>query len=207
MRRVLGPIALTALALLSGCTSEDPRLPERLYRDALKLSQDGKVLEAKLYMDQIAARFPDHPMGQQAQKDAYLMEAFHRQDTTERVRAMRGAMRRIADALKRYNAKKGEFPTRLQELVPEYLEQVPLTPWSHPYLYRPFVSMPMEEVTDRRGRISQRFNTKLDRFNLVCLGVDGQPGGKDLAADTFVIDGEFVQDRAPRPVPDGQPVR
>lgn len=195
------------LALLVGCNREDPRLPERLYKDALKLSQEGKVLEAKLYMDQIAARYPDHPMGQQAQKDAYLLEAFHRQDTNERVRAMRGSMRRISDALKRYAAKKGEYPGRLQDLVPEYLEAVPTAPWGHPYLYRPFVAQPMEEVTDRRGRVSQRFNTKLDRYNLVCLGVDAQPGGKELAADTFMADGEFVQDRAPRPLPDGQPLR
>lgn len=195
------------LLALVGCEREDPRLPERLYKDALKLSQEGKILEAKLYMEQIAARYPDHPKGREAQQNAYLLEALNRQDTNERVRAMRGSMRRIADALKRYYGKKGEYPLQLQDLVPDYLEKVPLTPWNHPYFYRPFVSHPIEEVADRRGRLSQRFNTKLDRFNLVCLGVDGQPGGKELASDTFMTDGDFVQDRAPRPLPESQPIR
>jgi len=178
-----------------------------MYRDAMKLSQEKRTLEAKLYMDMIAARYPDHPIGQQAQKDAYLLEAFHRQDTNEQVRDTRAAMRRIADALRRFQAKKGEYPTRLQELVPDYLEKIPETPWGHGFLYRPYVSTPVEDVTDRRIRSTQKFNTRLDRYNMVCLGVDGRPGGKELASDTFMVNGDFTQDRAPNPIPDGQPVR
>ncbi len=35
------------LLLLAACASEDPRLPQQLYEEAVKLSRDGKLLEAK----------------------------------------------------------------------------------------------------------------------------------------------------------------
>ena len=195
-----------ALALLA-CHSEDPRLPKQLYDEAIHLNQQGKQLEAKTLMAQVAARYPDNPVGQQAIKDLYLMEALLRQDLQERQRTLHGIMRRVADALTRYKGKHGEYPRFLSSLVPDYLDQQPETPWKHPFLYRPFVGTPFLNTKDRKGRAIQVLATKLDSYHLACLGVDLQPGGDGLAGDTFIVNGEFYKEKTLPEIPLPQPIR
>ena len=200
-------MALVSVLVLSACRSEDPRLPEQLYNEAIHLNQQGKNLEAKTLMEQLAAKYPDTGSGQQATKDLYLLDALLKQDLQEGQRHVRSGMKRVADALTRYRGNHGEYPRFLSNLVPEYLEQDPETPWKHPYFYRPFVSTPILDSKDRRGRMAQVFSTKLDAYCMVCLGVDLQPGGTDLAADVFVVNGEFIKLSAPPPIPLPQPLR
>jgi hypothetical protein len=201
--------AATALALLAlvSCSSGDPRLPQQLYEEAIQLNQAGRALEAKALMEKLASRFPDSAPGQQARKDLYLLDALLHQDLLDRQRLVHSGMKRVADALTRYKGKRGEYPRFLADLVPEYLEQTPETPWKHPYFYRPFVATPISEGRDRKGRTVQVFSSKLDAYHLVCLGVDLQPGGTDLAADTFVVNGEFVKIAYPPPITPPQPIR
>ena len=194
------------MALLA-CHSEDPRLPKQLYDEAIALNQQGKQVEAKALMAQVAARYADNPVGQQASKDLFLMEALLRQDLQDRQKHLRGIMRRVADALYRYKAKHGEYPRQLSALVPEYLEQEPETPWHHPFFYKPYVTVPLGEAKDRKGRLVQVVSTKLDGFQLACLGVDLRPGGEDLAADTFIVNGDFYPEKTLPPLPVPQPVR
>jgi hypothetical protein len=189
------------------CQSEDPRLPQQLYDEAILLNQQGKQVEARALMAQLAAKYPDVPPGQQASKDLYLMDALLRQDLQEHSRQLRSIMKRTADALTRYKGKHGEYPRFLSALVPDYLESEPETPWKHPFFYRPFVATPILNTKDRKGRAVQVLGTKLDSYHLACLGVDLQPGGDDLAADTFIIDGEFYKEKTLPPIPQPQPVR
>ena len=196
-----------ALLLLCSCRSEDPRLPQQLYEEAIQLNQQGKNLEAKTLMEQLATKHPDSSFGQQASKDLYLLNALLHQDLLERQRLLRSAMKRTADALTRYKGKQGEYPRHLTDLVPEYLDQTPSTPWGHPFLYRPFVANPILDVKDRRGKVSQVFGTKLDSYHLVCLGVDLRPGGEGLAADTILVNGEVAKVAVPPAIPLPQPVR
>lgn len=200
-------MAIASVLFLSGCTSEDPRLPTQLYDEAIHLNQQGKNLEAKTLMEQLVAKYPDTPTGRQATKDLYLLDALLRQDLQERQRHVRSGLKRVADALTRYKGKHGEYPRFLSSLVPEYLEQTPETPWKHPFLYRPFVSTPILDIKDKRGRTSQVFNNKFDTYYMVCLGTDLQPGGEDLAGDLYVVNGEFVKLTTPPPIPLPQPVR
>jgi len=195
-----------ALGLLS-CQSEDPRLPQQLYDEAIQLNQQGKQLEAKTLMEQLAAKYSDTPVGQQASKDLYLMDALLRQDFQERQRQLHTIMKRVADALTRYKGKHGEYPRYLSSLVPEYLEQQPEAPWHHPFFYRPFVGTPILNSKDRKGRPIQIFSSKLDSYHLACLGVDLQPGGAEEAADTLIVNGEFIKDPVLPPIPVPQPVR
>lgn len=195
------------LLLLSACGGEDPRLPQQLYEDAVKLNQEGRTLEAKSLMDQVATRFPETTAGKQAKKDLYILEALLRQDIAERMKSVRLVLRRTSDALTRYKAKKGEYPESLAALVPEYLDQIPELPWGHPLFYRPFVSNPIEDVKDRRGNLTQRFNTKLDAYHLASLGTDLRPGGEDLAQDILIVNGETWRERTLPPIPLPQPVR
>jgi len=194
------------LALLS-CQSEDPRLPQQLYDEAILINQQGKQLEAKTLMEQVAAKYPETPTGQQASKDLYLMDLLLRQAVQERQRHLRSIMKRVADALTRYKDKRGEYPRLLSSLVPEYLDQEPETPWQHPFFYRPFVGTPILDIKDRKGRAVQVLSSKLDSYYLACLGVDLQPGGEDEAADTFIVNGEFLKEKLLPPIPLPQPVR
>lgn len=207
MYRLCAIPALALLALLAGCSSEDPRLPTHLYEEARKLNLEGRSLEAKAMMKQLAERYPDSEAAQQAKRDLYLIEAFVNRDLADRQKQVRASLKRITDALIRYRGKAGEYPGSLQGLVPEYLDQVPETPWAHPFLYRPYVTQPIEEVQVKRGPAKQKFNTKFDGYYLACLGTDGLPGGEGLAGDILIKDGAPWGEPAFPPVPQPQPVR
>ena len=205
-------LSLSVLLLLTlGCgNSEDPRLPAQLYEDALQKNQAGQGDAARLLMEEIVKQFPDSEAATKARKDIYQIDALQKKDLGQRQQEVKTVTKRVIDALTRYKTKKGEYPSNLLDLVPEYLESPPQTPWGHPFLYRAFVGVPIEDVTDRRGNISQRFNTKLDHYYLCCLGTDFEPGGVGMATDIMVKDGEIldsVKEKTFPPLPTPQPVR
>ena len=199
--------ALTLALVLTSCRSEDPRLPQQLYDEAIQMNQSGRQVEARAIMAQLAVKYPDTPVGQQASKDLYLMDALLRQDLQERERQLRTIMKRVADALTRYRERHGEYPRFLSSLVPDYLEAEPETPWKHPFFYRPYVGTPILNTKDRKGRPVQVLSTRLDCYFLVSLGVDLAPGGEDLAADTFIVNGELYKEKTLPLIPLPQPVR
>ena len=199
--------ALALILLLAGCSSEDPRLPGNLYEEARKLNLEGRSLEARAMMKQLTERYPDTEAAQQAKRDLYLIEAFVNRDIADRQKQVRVAMKRISDALIRYKAKKGEYPLAMDHLVPEYLDQVPETPWGHPFFYRAYVALPIENLRNTRGPTRQRFNTKFDGYYLACLGTDLKPGGDGLATDILIQDGAALGEAAFPPVPQPQPLR
>lgn len=199
--------ALLLLAMLAACSSEDPRLPANLYEEARKLNLEGRSLEARAMMKQLTERYPDSEAAQQAKRDLYLIEAFVKRDVEDRQKLVRAAMKRITDALTRYRTKKSEYPTSLNDLTPEYLDQVPETPWGHPFFYRPYVTHPIEDVQVNRGPVRQKLNTRFDGYYLACLGTDLRPGGEGLAADLLIKDGEPWGDPAFPPLPQPQPIR
>lgn len=199
-------LAASALVLLTACSSEDPRLPQKLYDEAVAMSQQGKLLEAKTMMEELASKYPETPAGQHARQDVFLIELQAKRDLEERQRQVHTIMKRTTNALARYREKHGEYPEELKSLAPGYLEQVPETPWGHPFYYRAFVSRPTEDV--RRGRTTaMRFNTKLDSYFLVCLGTDLQPGGQDMASDIKIVNGEPYTDKLLPAIPLPQPIR
>ena len=200
-------VSVPLLLLLTGCSSEDPRLPGNLYEEARKLNLEGRSLEARAMMKQLTERYPDTEAAQQAKRDLFLIEAFVNRDMADQQKQVRASMKRIADALTRYRSKKGEYPTALGELVPEYLEQVPDSPWGHPYFFRSFVSNPIENLPTKRGPARQRFNTRLDSYYLASLGTDMRPGGEALAADLLIKDGAPWGEPTFPPVPQPQPIR
>ena len=195
------------MMMLAGCGTEDPRLPVNLYEEARKLNLEGRSLEARAMMKQLMERYPDTEAARQAKRDLYLIEAFVNRDIRDRQKQVRAAMKRITNALIRYAAKKGEYPPSLNDLVPEYLDQVPEAPWGHPFLYRPYVTRPIENVQVKRGPARQKFNTKFDGYYLACLGTDLQPGGEGLAADILIKDGVSWSEPAFPPLPQPQPIR
>ena len=211
MVRAMAPFrtasALLALFLLVGCSAEDPRLPGNLYEEARKMNLEGRSLEARAMMKQLAEQYPDSDAAQQAKRDLFLIEAFANRDIADRHKQVRVALKRVSDALIRYRAKRGEYPGTLSDLVPEYLDQIPEAPWGHPFLYRAFVTKPIEDLPSKRGPTRQRFNTRFDGYYLACLGTDLQPGGEGQAADTLIVDGQPWSEPSFPPIPQPQPVR
>ena len=69
------------------------------------------------------------------------------------------------------------------------------------------MSKPIEDVQVKRGPVRQRFNRKLDSYDLACLGTDLKPGGEGAAADILLQDGEPIDEKAFPPIPQAQPVR
>ncbi len=199
--------ALVLLLSLAGCNSEDPRLPGNLYEEARKLNLEGRSLEARAMMKQLAERYPDSAAAGQAKRDLFLIEAFVNRDIADRQKQVRAIMKRVNDALTRHKTKQGEYPSSLARLVPDYLEQLPETPWGQPFLYRAYVTRPIEDLPSKRGPARQRFNTKLDGYYLACLGTDLLPGGEGLAADTLFKDGQPWNEPGFPPVPQPQPLR
>jgi len=205
--KLLVPLPILLLSL--SCNSEDPRLPQSLYDKALELNKSpDKKQEAKSLMELVAKRYPDSPAGNQAKKDLYLLNDLLKIDIQNRQREVKNTMRRTMDALTRYHQQKGEFPESLGQLLPEYLDKTPETSWGHPFFYRPYVKVPIEDVAGKRGAVTQRFNTKFDSYFLISLGVDLQPGGEDMAADIYAVNGEFLSEKMPFPmIPSPQPIK
>ena len=201
--------ALFLLCLvITGCSSSDPRLPQQLYEDALALNREGRTQEAKALMEIIVQRYPEKPEGQSARQDIFMLEAILKNSSEDVKRQLRQTIRVTCDALRRYKERYGEYPTTLQRLIPDYgLDQIPMTPWKHPLIYRPYVSMPNEPYFDRRGRVSIRQNTRFDSYLLVCMGTDLAPGGQDMAADILVVDGKTITERHLPSIPNPQPFR
>jgi hypothetical protein len=206
LRRSAIASALLALLVLS-CDSEDPRLPQSLYDEAVDLNKQGKTLEAKSMMEMISKQFPETQPGKQAAKDLYLIDVLLKQDMQQRQKELIDIMRRVSNALTRYKGNHGEYPASLAVLVPEYLEKVPETPWAHPFFYRPYVKTPIVDVKGKRGAATQKFNTAFDGYHLACLGTDLQPGGEGMASDVFIVDGDFFRDTALPELPQPQPMR
>ncbi len=194
-------------ALLACEPDQDARLPQSLYDEGRKLSVAGKGPEARALWNDLIARYPESESAQQAKKDLFFVSAMIDREEGERVKATRGALGRVLGALARYKDKRGEYPPSLNDLVPEYLDQVPQASWGHPFFYRAYVGQPIVTITPKRGPARQLFNTKLDHYDLASLGTDLAPGGDGLAKDLFFHDGEAVDTTGFDPIPGPQPFR
>lgn len=199
-------LPLLLLGALLACSDEqDPRLPQSLYEEGRQLSVAGKGPEAQALWNALITRYPNSDAAQQAKKDLFFVNAMIERDQDARVRATKASLSRIVNALARYKEKRGEYPASLNDLVPEYLDQVPQASWSHPFFYRAYVGQPIVSFTPRRGPARQIFNTKLDHYNLASLGTDLAPGGDGLAKDLLYHDGESVDTAGFDPIPVPQP--
>lgn len=207
MLRVSTLISTFLLFSLLGCQSEDRRLPQKLLDEASELSRKGRPQEAKAVLERITGRYADSPEARQAAQDIFIIDGVIKRELREKQRQVRAAMQRTMHALTRYKTKNSEYPRELTQLFPEYLDQVPESPWGHPFFYRPFVPVPIEDVPNRKGGYTQRLNLKLESYHLACLGTDIKPGGEDLASDILVINGEFAQTKVLPGIPQPQPVK
>jgi hypothetical protein len=194
--------------LLLGCDSEDPKLPQQLYEAAQKANIAGNDLQARAMFKQLIAQYPESKPAQQAKGDLITIETLIQRRVDQEQREIRRRLTAIMNALIRFRAAKGEYPAALADLSPEYILSSDLeTPWGHPFMYRAYVQQPIEDIPVKRGAPKQRFNTKLDGYNLVYLGKDLKPGGEGLAKDLLFQNGHEIKEAWLPPIPQPQPVR
>jgi hypothetical protein len=199
---------LPALVLTLGCDSEDPKLPQQLLEAAQKANRDGNDLQARAMFKQLISQYPESKAAQQAKGDLITVETFIQRKVDQESKEIRRRLNAIMNALARHKAARGEYPASLSELSPEYILSTDLeTPWGHPFLYRAYVQQPIEDIPVKRGAPKQRFNTKLDGYNLAYLGKDLMPGGEGLAKDLLFQNGREVKEAWLPPIPQPQPVR
>ncbi|HTL98312.1 MAG TPA: hypothetical protein VL181_05850 [Holophagaceae bacterium] len=199
---------LFLLGTLLACSQEQyPRLPQSLYDEGRKLSVANKFPEARALWNDLIARYPGSDAALQAKKDLVLINTFIDNAQESRTKETRFALNKVVGALNRYKDKRGEYPPSLNDLVPEYLDQVPQASWGHPFFYRAYVGQPIVTFSPNRGPSKQIFNTKLDHYNLASLGTDLAPGGDGLAKDMLYHDGQSVDTAGFDPIPGPQPFR
>lgn len=194
-------------ALLACQTEPDARLPQSLYEEGRLLNVAGKGPEARALWNDLIARYPASDAAQQAKKDLFFVNAMIDHDEEIREGETRRALGTVLSALGRYKEKRGEYPASLNDLLPDYLAQVPQASWNHPFFYRAYVGQPIVTITPKRGPARQLFNTKLDHYNLASLGTDLAPGGDGLAKDLLFHDGESATTSGFDPIPQPQPFR
>jgi general secretion pathway protein G len=85
--------------------------------------------------------------------------------TRAKVELTKAAIAKLKGEVELYKADKDRYPETLQDLVPKYMDEVPKDGWNHPFVYRP---------QGTRGA-----------YDIVSLGEDGLPGGKDADADIW----------------------
>ena len=205
MNRISLSLSIMLCLTLMGCYSNDQRLPEKLYSDALELSQQGMFQESKALMEEIASRFSEKLVGMSAGYDVWRLERVIESANEEENRQVRVLIRSTIDALARYRNRFGEYPTTLMELIPDYgLAQIPVTPCGHPLFYRPYVNNPRERVSNRRGGTTTRDNTRFDSYQLAYLGKDLKPGAPDKI---LVLNGQVIYTMYFPKIPSPQPLR
>lgn len=173
-------IALTflfAVWTMSCGEKSDPPAAREIYRRAVDAQGAGNVEEAEALFRRVAEEFPNTRVATEAQEQIRFLENLREIERRGRARRAVEHLKAIARACERYRAAKGQYPTSITELTPEWLATVPEGVWGHPYHYR--------TETDAKGRRHKYF--------LACFGSDGIPGGTEDAFDLIVKDGEFVQ--------------
>jgi hypothetical protein len=201
-------LPLILLGTLLACQPEpDTRLPQSLYDEGQKLSVAGKYPEARALWNDLIARYPASDAALQAKKDLVLINTFIQNAEDDKAKGTRRALNLVVGALARYNKEKGEYPPSLNDLVPQFLGQVPQASWNHPFFYRAYVGQPIVTITPKRGPARQLFNTKLDHYDLASLGTDLAPGGDGLAKDILFHDGESATASGFDPIAQPQPFR
>lgn len=90
---------------------------------------------------------------------AVIVPRFFKQIGKGRRAAAQMQVKNIEGALGMYYADHYEFPSSLNDLVPDYLKKVPNDPWENPYVYK----SPGQHDED---------------YDLASYGKDGVPGGE-----------------------------
>jgi len=163
-------ISLFMLSMLY-CNRESA---DSLYRDAQQHVRDGQLDEAVTLYKKIIADYADTPTADRARKEMGLYRDLARIEQNFPVRQAKDRLIEAGRAVLLFHNTHRRWPGQLAELVPGFLEAVPLDPWGRQLVY-------MRKKQGDGG------------FLLVMLGSDGASGGTGEAIDLFIEDGVLVE--------------
>ncbi|HEX4823430.1 MAG TPA: type II secretion system protein GspG [Candidatus Polarisedimenticolaceae bacterium] len=146
------------------------RRADRLWRQAQERIEKSDTDGAIVLMQKIIDEYPDAEIAAKARDQIVLYRGLAHAVESYPARQARDTMIRVARAIESFHARSQHWPSRLEDLVPGSLPEIPKDPWGHGLTY---------EVTSRG-------------YRLVCLGADGAVGGAGEAEDITVVDGRFV---------------
>lgn len=165
---------LLSCGWLAGCSSPESEA-EEMYAEARRAIDEERLDEAVAFYEKIIEDYPGTPAAERAREEIAIYRALKDADELYPVRVASDQVVRIARALDRYRWRKGRYPDRLDRLVPDYLDSLPVDPWQRGLVY--------ESKKSGKGYI------------LACYGADGAPGGQGVDKDLVAEDGKFVRGR------------
>lgn len=160
----------TALVATLACSREAKA--ERLYEEALEKVESGELRQAVELFEETVRLYPDTEAAKRAREDVTLYRGLADAELMYPLRRAREEVVRTARALQRFRDRRRRWPEHLEQLMPDYVSQLPMDPWGRVLLYK------------RKGKRG---------YALATLGSDGALGGRGEAADLFVEDGSFVR--------------
>lgn len=169
--RLLLLLCAVALAMSTfGCTREGRA--SRLHEKAKEHVREGELVEAVELYDRLLDEYADTEAAGLAQREAVLYRGLADAVRSYPVREAREQVVRAARAIQKYRRSRRAWPQSLDQLVPDFLPEIPVDSWGRRLLYR----------AKKNGR----------GYLLACYGADGEPGGRLENADWLVEDGSFV---------------
>ncbi len=164
----LGAFALVMSTF--GCSREGKA--SRLHESAKEHVRKGELAEAVELYDRLLEEYGDTEVAGLAQREAVLYRGLADAVRSYPVRETREKVVRTARAIQKYRRNRRAWPQSLDQLVPDFLPEIPIDSWGRPLVYR----------AKENGR----------GYLLACYGADGEPGGRLENADWLVEDGSFV---------------
>jgi hypothetical protein len=169
--RILIVLCFVALVISTfGCTREGRA--SRLHEKAKEHVREGELIEAVELYDRLLEEYADTEAAGLAQREAVLYRGLADAVRSYPVREAREKVVMTARAIQKYRQSRRAWPQSLDQLVPDFLPEVPVDSWGRRLSYK----------AKKNGR----------GYLLACYGADGEPGGKLEDADWLVENGRFV---------------
>lgn len=163
-------VLMIGVAALVGC---DERHAAKLEARAEQQVKSGDLEAATATLERIVKEYPQTAAARRAKEQITLYRGLNAAVQSFPQRESRDRMVSTARAILRYRQSSRSWPDSLDQLVPNYLRELPIDSWGRPLDYR--------AKAGGRG------------FVLACLGADGERGGSEDDADLVVVDGSFVR--------------
>ena len=168
-RRLIGLSSL-ALLLLVACGESDE--PDALFKRAGERVEAEELDDAIVLYQRIVDEHPTSSYAEAAEEQIAILRGVSKAEAMFAHRQARDRMVEVARAMQWYRSRQGRWPDRLDALVPNDLEALPVDPWGQPLIY---------------------FKKKSGGYVLATFGADHAPGGRGDAGDLFIEDGRLVE--------------
>lgn len=173
-RKRFASFGLCVLASLLQFGCGEPDDPASLFGRAGERVEAGDLDAAIALYERIVDEHRTSSYVDEAHEQIAILRGVAKAEAMFAHREARDRMIEVARAMQWYRSRRGRWPTKLEQLVPRDLAQLPVDPWGQQLIFR---------LKANGGYV------------LATFGADHAPGGAGDAGDLFIEDGRLV-DRA-----------